>query len=186
MQLAPNFLFQSPLKKLQNPLIQKIWLSPLPVTGMQIQANAGRSGLLSREGSLLSISCHTYCDTGLQFIWSQKTGTHVPPIELWDVGASLSDETVKTEVPCRSRCGMIKIPPCSKALSAEHGPKFAAQSPVMVTAAGQLKNCSGGYKAISCFFSVLRQFKFVKPTRQPGEKTNKLQKTKLSSHVVWT
>jgi hypothetical protein len=29
-------------------------------------------------------------------------------------------------------------------------------------------------KAISCFFSVLRQFKIVKPTRQPGEKTNKL------------
>jgi hypothetical protein len=30
-----------------------------------------------------------------------------------------------------------------------------------------------GGKAI-CFFSVLRQFKIVKPTRQPGEKTNKL------------
>jgi hypothetical protein len=38
----------------------------------------------------------------------------------------LSDETVKYEVPCRSRCGMIKIPPCSKALSAEYRPKFAA------------------------------------------------------------
>jgi hypothetical protein len=37
-----------------------------------------------------------------------------------------SDETGKTEVPCRSRCGMIKIPPCPKALSAEHRPKFAA------------------------------------------------------------
>ena len=32
--------------------------------------------------------------------------------------------------------GKIKIPPCSKALSAEHRPKFAAQSLVMVTAAG--------------------------------------------------
>ena len=30
-----------------------------------------------------------------------------------------SDETRKTEVPCRSRCGTIKIPPCSKDLSAE-------------------------------------------------------------------
>jgi hypothetical protein len=29
-------------------------------------------------------------------------------------------------------------------------------------------------KAISCFFYVLRQFKILKPTRQPGEKTNKL------------
>jgi hypothetical protein len=41
---------------------------------------------------------------------------------------------------------MIKIPPCSKALSAEHRPKFAALSPVMVIPAGELKNCSGGYK----------------------------------------
>jgi hypothetical protein len=30
----------------------------------------------------------------------------------------------KTEVPCHSRYGTIKIPPCSKALSAEHRPKF--------------------------------------------------------------
>jgi hypothetical protein len=29
---------------------------------------------------------------------------------------------------------------------AEHGPKFAALSPVMVTAARWLKNCSCGYK----------------------------------------
>jgi hypothetical protein len=42
------------------------------------------------------------------------------------------------------------------------------------------------FKAIFCFFSVLRQFKIEKPTRQPGEKTNKLLKTKLSLHVVWT
>jgi hypothetical protein len=40
-----------------------------------------------------------------------------------------SDEAGKTEVPCHSRCGMIKIPLCSKALSAEHRPK----SPAMVT-----------------------------------------------------
>jgi hypothetical protein len=29
--------------------------------------------------------------------------------------------------------GTIKIPPCSKALSAEHRPKFVAQSPVNKT-----------------------------------------------------
>jgi hypothetical protein len=40
----------------------------------------------------------------------------------------------------------MKIPPCSKALSTEHRPKFAALSPVMVAAAGELKYCSGGYK----------------------------------------
>jgi hypothetical protein len=31
-------------------------------------------------------------------------------IPLWDVGAGPSDETVKTEVPCRSRCGTKKNP----------------------------------------------------------------------------
>jgi hypothetical protein len=37
---------------------------------------------------------------------------------------SPSDETRKAEAPYHSRCGTIKIPPCSKALSAEHRPKF--------------------------------------------------------------
>jgi hypothetical protein len=44
-----------------------------------------------------------------------------------------SDETGKIEAPCHSRCDMIKIPPCSKALSAEHRPKFCSPSPAMVT-----------------------------------------------------
>jgi hypothetical protein len=35
--------------------------------------------------------------------------------------------------PRVSRCGTIKIPPCSKALSAEHSPKFCSPSPPMVT-----------------------------------------------------
>jgi hypothetical protein len=39
---------------------------------------------------------------------------------------TIEDETGKTEVPCQSRCGTIKIPPCSKALSVEHRPKFLA------------------------------------------------------------
>jgi hypothetical protein len=39
----------------------------------------------------------------------------------------------KTEVPCHNRCGRIKIPPCSKALSAEHRLKFCIPSPAMVT-----------------------------------------------------
>jgi hypothetical protein len=44
-----------------------------------------------------------------------------------------SDETWKTEAPCHIWCGTIKIPPCSKALSAEHRPKFCSPSPAMVT-----------------------------------------------------
>jgi hypothetical protein len=46
-------------------------------------------------------------------------------IKLGDWGGP-SDDTGKTEVPCHSRCDTIKIPPCSKALSAEQRPKFAA------------------------------------------------------------
>jgi hypothetical protein len=46
---------------------------------------------------------------------------------------SLSDETGKTEVPSHSKCGTIKIPPCSKALIAEHRPKFCSLSPAIVT-----------------------------------------------------
>jgi hypothetical protein len=47
-------------------------------------------------------------------------------------GGSL-DETGKTEVTCHCRCGTMKIPPCSKALSAEHRTKFCRPSPAMVT-----------------------------------------------------
>jgi hypothetical protein len=43
------------------------------------------------------------------------------------------DETGKTEVPCHSRCGTIKITPCSKAISAEHRHTFCSPSPAMVT-----------------------------------------------------
>jgi hypothetical protein len=42
-------------------------------------------------------------------------------------------KTTKAEVPCHSRCGTIKIPPCSKALSAEHRPKFCNPLPAMMT-----------------------------------------------------
>jgi hypothetical protein len=31
------------------------------------------------------------------------------------------------------KCGMIKIPPCLKALSAQHMPKFCSPSPAVVT-----------------------------------------------------
>jgi hypothetical protein len=48
-------------------------------------------------------------------------------------GAVLQMRPEKTEVPCHSRCGTIKIPPCSKALSAEQRPKFCSPSPAMVT-----------------------------------------------------
>jgi hypothetical protein len=37
------------------------------------------------------------------------------------------------QIPWHSRCSTIKIPPCSKALSAEHRPKFFSPSQAMVT-----------------------------------------------------
>jgi hypothetical protein len=43
------------------------------------------------------------------------------------------DETGKTDVPCHSKCDSIKIPPCSKAMSAERRVKFCSPSPAMVT-----------------------------------------------------
>jgi hypothetical protein len=44
-----------------------------------------------------------------------------------------SDETGKTEATYHSRYDTMKIPPCSKALSKEHRPKFCSPSTVMVT-----------------------------------------------------
>ena len=63
-------------------------LSPLPVTGLQIQAYARRSEPLSREGSL---SCHTCCDTGPRFIRSHPKDRNLRPkveFEPWTQGSS--------------------------------------------------------------------------------------------------
>jgi hypothetical protein len=48
------------------------------------------------------------------------------------MGGGPTDETAKTESRCNSRCGMIKIPPCPKVLSAELRPKFCSISPAMI------------------------------------------------------
>ena len=38
------------------------------------------------------------------------------------MGGHLAETEKKTEAQCHNSCGMIKIPPCSKALSTEHRP----------------------------------------------------------------
>jgi hypothetical protein len=53
---------------------------------------------------------------------------------LWDVGASPLDETVETEVPCRSKCLHEKELSLLNYMTAKHRPKFTVLSPVMVTA----------------------------------------------------
>jgi hypothetical protein len=42
-------------------------------------------------------------------------------------------EQPRSHVTALSRCGTIKIPPCSKALSTKHRLKFCSPSPVVVT-----------------------------------------------------
>ena len=41
-----------------------------------------------------------------------------------------SNDTAKTEVPCHSRCGIIKIPPCSIDISAKQWQKFYSSPPL--------------------------------------------------------
>jgi hypothetical protein len=63
-------------------------------------------------------------------IWVKTDPPH--PLEATKWGGP-SDVTGKTEALCHRRCGKIKIPQCSKALSAQHGPKFCSLSTAMVT-----------------------------------------------------
>jgi hypothetical protein len=70
-----------------------------------------------------SSSCHTCFDTRHR---SHPQHDAIPLCvvrELIEWGGP-SDETRKTETPCYNKCGTIKIPPCSKALSAENRPYF--------------------------------------------------------------
>jgi hypothetical protein len=59
------------------------------------------------------------------------------------IGAVVRMRTEKNQVQCHSRCGTIKIPPSSKALSAKHRPKFHSPSPAKVTSHISEKFLSG-------------------------------------------
>jgi hypothetical protein len=48
----------------------------------------------------------------------------------------------------------VKEPKLLKATSAQQSSKFATLSPVMMTAASQLKNCSGGYKQFNLIYCM--------------------------------
>jgi hypothetical protein len=67
---------------------------------------------------------------------------------------SPSDETVKTKASRHSRCGIIKIPSCSKAISAKHGPKFCCPSLAMLMSPYQEKNSQAEYKTV-CIYSEI-------------------------------
>ena len=45
---------------------------------------------------------------------------------------NFADDGGRKEVTCYSRCGTIKIPPCSNAIRAEHGSHHRRASPAMV------------------------------------------------------
>jgi hypothetical protein len=65
-------------------------------------------------------------------------------------------------------------PSLLKAISAKHRSKFAALSPVIVTAGGWLKNCSGGYNQ-----------KKTKKTKKQNKKKNKQIRQKKSGSVCF-
>jgi hypothetical protein len=48
-------------------------------------------------------------------------------------GAVIRIKHEKNKASCDSRCDTIKIPHCSRALGAEHRPKFRSPSPAMVS-----------------------------------------------------
>jgi hypothetical protein len=72
-------------------------------------------------------------------------------------GGGPSDETGKTEVPCHSRCGTIKFPPCSKAMNIEHTcrPKFCSPSQVKPVSQIQQFHLRLGYDALTACFLVI-------------------------------
>jgi hypothetical protein len=73
-----------------------------------------------------------YCENTLNDLCYYRSSAS--PCVSWKttVWGGPSDETWKPEDLCHSRCGTIKNPPCSKALSAEHKPQLGNPSPAMV------------------------------------------------------
>jgi hypothetical protein len=143
----------------------KLETLPLPVKNCQIYAYARRTGSLSREGSL---SCHACCDTGPRFFRCHPKDRPIQsPLTthegMWRIYSSPDPHGVNTTVRRRCRhfgwdrmyrvqtsqqvCYEIE-PSLLEAVNAtcKYWSKFAPLSPVMVTAARQLKNCSCSYK----------------------------------------
>jgi hypothetical protein len=89
-------------------------------------------------------------------------------------GGGPSDKTGKTETPCHSRYGTIKIPPCSKALSADHRPKFFSSSPAMVASPYNVKLIRYQFWCTICAFRLMksRQCYLVQKVGNPREKKN--------------
>jgi hypothetical protein len=62
-------------------------------------------------------------------IWVKIDPPH--PLEAIEWGGP-ADETRKTELAWHSRCGTIKMPPCSKVLSADHRQPFSGDGDVSI------------------------------------------------------
>jgi hypothetical protein len=84
-------------------------------------------------------------------------------IPLWDRGSYPLNEIVQTKALMLQQMRHIKEPSLLSALSAKHRSKFAALSLVMVTAARDLKNCSGGYKhtTVRSHYNTWCRYKWV-------------------------
>jgi hypothetical protein len=94
-----------------------------------------------RIGSQHLPACHKGRLNGEQWSSRVRINTRLPLVccKRWLNGARSFRWDRKPEAPCYSRCNTIKIPSCSKALSAEHRPKSCSSSPVLVTSPYQWK-----------------------------------------------
>jgi hypothetical protein len=73
----------------------------------------------------------------------------------------------KTEVLFHNRFGTIKIPPCSKALSAKNRPKFYSPSPAMVTSPYKWNNLKRDVIWRTALFScLLSHARGCRPSKQ--------------------
>jgi hypothetical protein len=79
------------------------------------------------DAFLLQPVCHTVREISIRTLRLMRIQVRIgPPHPLAIKWGGSSDETGKTEAPCHSRCGTIKIPLCSKARKVTLGLKFVA------------------------------------------------------------
>ena len=98
----------------------------------KVKGETGHRNILIITTHYLENHLIDWHQTGHSIHWKIRVRRDSPSPVFCRTG-SPSDETRKTEALCHSRCGMIKIPPCSKVLRVVHWPQFCSPSPVMVT-----------------------------------------------------
>lgn len=88
--------------------------------------------MFSGNKPISDLSLNYHENEMIQLLWGYSSLSPCLSLEVTKWG-SPSDEITKIETPCHSRCDTINVPPCSKAASSEHRPKFNNPPPAMVT-----------------------------------------------------